>query len=74
MSQLVIFENYEVSSNGVTYHDPDKFHYFYSVGHESSKIYHQDNLDVMFNDLINDLKKVLGKAGLRQLKLSTIGI
>jgi len=71
-----IFENHDVNSNGVNYYDPNHFHYFYSVDGISSshKIYHENDLDKLYNDLINDLKSVLGKSDLRQLKLNSIGI
>lgn len=70
-----IFENHDVNSNGVNYYDPNHFHYFYSIDTSSSnKIYHENDLDKLYSDLINDLKSLLGKSGLRQLKLNSIGI
>lgn len=69
-----IFENHDVNSGGIRYCDPDYFHYFYSINIKGSKVYHQNDLSDLYNDLLNDLKKVLGKSGLRQLKLNSIGI
>jgi len=72
---FAIFQNYDVNSGGVRYYDPNHFHYFYSIKHsDETKIYHENDLSDLYNDLINDLKKILGKPGLRQLKLNSIGI
>lgn len=69
-----IFENYDVISDGVSYYDPNHFHYFYSIGSDVCKVYHENDLCYLYNDLISDLVGVLNKSELRQLKLSLIGI
>lgn len=71
-----IFQSYDVNSGGVKYYDPNHFHYFYSINHNQyeANVYHENDLSDLYNDLINDLKKILGKSGLRQLKLNSIGI
>lgn len=69
-----VFEDCEVNSDGINYCDPNKFHYFYSFGTEISKIYHQDDISNMFDDLINDMSSILKLDQLREVKLRSIGV
>ena len=75
MCYFSLFESVLVSNDGITYHDPEKFHYFYNIDTITSKIYHQDLSD-MLDDLMFDLieSDILEIYNIRDWKLKSIGV
>lgn len=66
---LSLFENNEVFSDGILYYDPDHKHYFYSI---KSKIYHENDINDMYLDIIDYISENFDKSISRGLKIDTI--
>lgn len=71
---LTIFEDESVTSGGVLYYIPGRKHYFFSFGWESSRIYRDDELSFLMDDINTELSTKMGKEDLRNLKLINIGV
>lgn len=72
---ITIYDNNEVYNNDVKYYDPDYKHYFYTIDYNwdnDLKVYHENDLDIMFNDLLVDIYKTYTKDFIRDLKIKLL--
>lgn len=71
---ITIYDSNEVYHNNVKYYDPDYKHYYYTLNYywDNQKIYHENDLDVMFNDLLVDMYKTYTKDFIRDLKIKLL--
>jgi hypothetical protein len=69
--RLLLSENNEVFSD-ILYYDPDHKHYFYSYKSFISKIYHENDINDMYLDIIDYISENFDKSISRGLKIDTI--
>lgn len=71
---LMIYEDESVSCNGVTYDSPGRMYYYFSFGLESSRVYQDDELDLLMKDIHTQLLERMGVDEIRDIKLVDLGI
>ncbi len=71
---FVVCEDISVSDKGILYYIPGRMHYYYSFGLDCSRIYRDDELNLLMKDIHIELANRMGKDELRNIKLVDIGI
>ncbi len=73
-----LYEDESVSSDGKLYYTPGKMHYYFSFGVNMdikiSRVYRDDELDLLMHDVHTKLSSLMGVDELRNIKLIDIGI
>jgi len=69
-----LYEDESVSSDGRLYYIPGRMHYYFAFGGDISKIYRDDELELLMNDIHTQLSNRMGVDELRNMKLIDIGI
>ena len=70
---FTLFENYTVHSDGVSYDDPCHMYYFFSFD-GISKVYRDDEFDLLLQEWNNRASKVFSVSDLRNIKLASVGV
>lgn len=72
---FTIFEQESGSFNGQHFGSPGHVYYFYSFDFDmSGKMYRDDDLDSLLKDCYNEVISRMGVDGLRNIKLTNLGI
>lgn len=71
---FTIYEDESVSSEGKLYYTPGRMHYYFNFGNDISKIYRDDELDLLMSEVHTKLAKRMGVDELRNIKLIDMGI
>lgn len=71
-NRIIISENFEVYSDGIRYFDPYHKHYFFSIRDTISEIYHSNQLDDLYFDLLSYIYKNFDKSSVRDIKISIL--
>lgn len=69
-----LYEDESVSSEGKLYYTPGRMHYFFHFGNDMSKIYRDDQLDLLMDEIHNKMSNRMGVDELRNIKLIDMGI
>lgn len=69
-----LYEDESVSSEGKLYYTPGRMHYFFHFGNDMSKIYRDDQLDLLMAEIHNKMSNRMGVDELRNIKLIDMGI
>jgi hypothetical protein len=71
---FTIYEDESVTSDGKLYYTPGRMHYYFNFGNDISKIYRDDELNLLMNEIHTKLSKRMGVDELRNIKLIDMGI
>ncbi len=69
-----LYEDESVTSDGKLYYTPGRMHYFFHFGNDMSKIYRDDQLDLLMDEIHNKMSNRMGVDELRNIKLIDMGI
>ena len=72
---FMIFENYSVYHNGVSYEEEGRKFYFFSIqNHISELIYRDDEMYQLYRDCSKEIRKYFSKEELREISLNLLGV